>query len=39
MTKVFVACLSILRTVVAGLLARTQYPEGPANGHLGSGFS
>jgi len=26
-------------TVVAGLLARSQYPEGPATGHLGTGFS
>jgi hypothetical protein len=23
----------------AGLLARSQYPEGPATGHLGAGFS
>jgi hypothetical protein len=22
-----------------GLLARSQYPEGPATGHLGTGFS
>jgi hypothetical protein len=22
----------------AGLLARSQYPEGPATGHLGTGF-
>jgi hypothetical protein len=28
-----------LRPVVAGLLARSQYPEGPATGHLGTGFS
>jgi hypothetical protein len=26
-------------TVVAGLLARSQYPEGPATGHLGTSFS
>jgi len=26
-------------TLVAGLLARSQYPEGLANGHLGTGFS
>ena len=26
-------------TLVAGLLARSQYPEGPATGHLGTGFS
>jgi hypothetical protein len=24
---------------VAGRLARSQYPEGPATGHLGTGFS
>jgi hypothetical protein len=24
--------------LVAGLLARSQYPEGPATGHLGTGF-
>jgi hypothetical protein len=26
-------------TLVAGLLARSQYSEGPATGHLGTGFS
>jgi len=26
-------------SLVAGLLARSQYPEGPATGHLGIGFS
>jgi hypothetical protein len=26
-------------TLVAELLARSQYPEGPATGHLGTGFS
>jgi len=26
-------------TLVAGLMARSQYPEGPATGHLGTGFS
>jgi len=26
-------------TLVAGLLDRSQYPEGPATGHLGTGFS
>jgi len=26
-------------TVDAGLLARSQYPEGPANGHLDTSFS
>ena len=32
-------CIAILHTLVAGLLARSQYPEGPATGHLGTGFS
>ena len=27
-----------LYTLVAGLLARSQYPEGPATGHLGTDF-
>ena len=26
-------------TLDAGLLARSQYSEGPATGHLGTGFS
>jgi hypothetical protein len=32
-------CIVVLHTLVAGLLARSQYPEGPATGHLGTGFS
>ena len=32
-------CVAVLHTLVAGLLARIQYPEGPATGHLGTGFS
>jgi len=28
-----------LHTLFAELLARSQYMEGPANGHLGTGFS
>jgi len=28
-----------LHILVAGLLARSQYPEGPATGHLGTGLS
>jgi len=28
-----------LHALVAGLLARSQYPEGPATGHLSTGFS
>jgi len=26
-------CIAVLHTLVAGLLARSQYPEGPATGH------
>jgi len=32
-------CIAVLHTSVAGLLARSQYPEGPATSHLGTGFS
>jgi hypothetical protein len=32
-------CTAVLHTLVAGLLARSQYPEGPATGHLDTGFS
>jgi len=32
-------CIAVLHNIVAGLLARSQYPEGPATGHLGAGFS
>ena len=32
-------CIAVLHTSVAGLLARSQYPEGPATGYLGTGFS
>ena len=35
----YCVCITILDTLVAGLLARIQYPEGPATGHLGTGFS
>ena len=34
----YYACIAIL-TLDAGLLARSQYPEGPATGHLDTGFS
>jgi len=34
----FYVCIAVL-TLDAGLLARSQYPEGPANGHLDTGFS
>ena len=31
--------IAFLHTLVADLLARSQYPEGPATGHLGTTFS
>jgi hypothetical protein len=34
----YCVCIAVLHTVVAGLPARSQYPEGPATGHLGTGF-
>ena len=34
----YYVCIDIL-TLDARLLARSQYPEGPATGHLGTGFS
>jgi len=34
----YYVCIAVLHTLVAGLLARSQYPEGPATGHLGTGF-
>ena len=34
----YYVCTDIL-TLDAGLLARSQYPEGPATGHLDTGFS
>jgi hypothetical protein len=30
--------VAVLHTLVAGLLARSQYPEGPATGHLDTSF-
>jgi len=32
-------CIAVLHTLVAGLLARSQCPEGPATGQLDTGFS
>jgi len=32
-------CIAVLHTLVAGLLARSQYPEGPDIGHFGIVFS
>jgi len=34
----YCVCIAVLHTVVAGLLARS-HPEGPATGHLDTGFS
>ena len=34
----YYVCIDFL-TLDAGLLARSQYPEGPATGHLDTGFS
>jgi len=34
----YYVCFAFL-TLDAGLLARSQYPEGPATGHLNTGFS
>jgi len=34
----YYACIAVL-TLDAGLLARSQYPEGPATGQLDTGFS
>jgi hypothetical protein len=34
----YCVCAAVLHTLVAGLLARGQYAEGPATGHLGTGF-
>jgi len=34
----YYVCIAVL-TLYAGLLARSQYPEGPTTGHLDTGFS
>ena len=34
----YYVCIAVF-TLHAGLLARSQYPEGPATGHLDTGFS
>jgi hypothetical protein len=34
---VFYVCIAVF-TLDAGLLARSQYPEGPTTGHLDTGF-
>jgi len=35
----YYVCPAVLHTLVAGLLARSQYAEGPASGHFRTGFS
>ena len=35
----YYVCTAVLHTLVAGLLARSQYLESPATGYLGTGFS
>ena len=35
----YCVCVTILDTLVAEMLARSQYREGPATGHLGTCFS
>jgi len=32
-------CTAVSHTLVDGLLAKSQYPEGPATGHLDTGFA
>ena len=34
----YYVCVALLHTLVTGLLATSQYLEGPATGHLGIGF-
>ena len=36
---VYVLCVAALYTLDDGLLAKGQYPEGPATGHLDTSFS
>jgi len=35
----YYVCIAVLHTLVTRLLARSQYPEGLATGHLGTGSS
>ena len=35
----YYVCIGVLHNLVAGVLARSQYPEGPATGQLDTGFS
>jgi len=34
----YYACIAVLHTLVAGLLAKSQYPEGPVTSHLSTGY-
>jgi len=34
----YYVCIAVLYNLVAEFLARSQYPEGPATVHLGTGF-
>jgi len=36
---VLCVCIAVFHILEAGLLARSQYPDRPATGHLGTGFS
>ena len=38
LTVVGLVCIAVPYTLVAGLLATSQYPEGPATGHLDTCF-
>ena len=35
----YCVCIAVFFTLDAGLLARSQYSEGPATGHLDTGLS
>ena len=35
----YCVCIAVFFTLDAGLLARSEYSEGPATGHLDTGFS
>jgi len=35
----YYVCIAVLHTLAAGLLARSQYLEGPTTGHLSTGFT
>jgi hypothetical protein len=35
----YYVCVAVLHTLVAGLWARSQYPDDLATGHIGTGFS